>query len=99
MSLTKAIRRLILGRFLPASSWQSMFMIAFIFAVIVCVNVTEAALSMEDDYNGKIDSYMAPYVDAMHEDWQPESLRLKKWASQLRFGKRGNGWASQVRFG
>ncbi|KAI1702905.1 hypothetical protein DdX_15239 [Ditylenchus destructor] len=58
-----------------------------------------ASLSMRE-----IDDYMAPYVDAYAVDngsWQPESLRLKKWASQLRFGKRAasNGWASQVRFG
>ncbi|KAL3989306.1 hypothetical protein ACH3XW_27135 [Acanthocheilonema viteae] len=47
-----------------------------------------------------------PYMNDMEQGVNPNELsnllyydpRLKRWASQLRFGKRAN-WASKVRFG
>uniref|UniRef100_A0A914BZN0 Uncharacterized protein n=1 Tax=Acrobeloides nanus TaxID=290746 RepID=A0A914BZN0_9BILA len=56
--------------------------------------------NLEDKFHSfypysRFSSYIAqPEVDS-------NNLRLKKWATQLRYGKRGgpSGWASQVRFG
>ncbi|KAI1708928.1 hypothetical protein Ddc_14134 [Ditylenchus destructor] len=82
-------------------SRNALLVFTLFLCVILFVNIgcDAASLSMRE-----MDDYMAPYVDAYAVDngsFQPESLRLKKWASQLRFGKRAanNGWASQVRFG
>ncbi|CAD5229359.1 unnamed protein product [Bursaphelenchus okinawaensis] len=40
-----------------------------------------------------------PYPSWPLQDQGEAPHRMKKWASSLRFGKRGPGWASQVRFG
>uniref|UniRef100_A0AC34R8M9 Uncharacterized protein n=1 Tax=Panagrolaimus sp. JU765 TaxID=591449 RepID=A0AC34R8M9_9BILA len=47
----------------------------------------------------RLPEYDPAYIPAGLWDLD-EGVRLKKWASQLRFGKRsGSSWASQVRFG
>ncbi|KAH7728794.1 hypothetical protein AAVH_03164 [Aphelenchoides avenae] len=74
--------------------WLLGFVALFLSVIAVYANYPQDAPEMSQYFPAYGGGWQADY------EWSPENTRIKKWASQLRFGKRGGqGWASQVRFG
>ncbi|KAE9550397.1 hypothetical protein FO519_006386 [Halicephalobus sp. NKZ332] len=72
------------------------YLLCFILGYVVFVAAAYQASSEEYQYVKRLPEYDPQYYPSSL--WELDNaVRLKKWASQLRFGKRsGNSWASQI---
>ncbi|CAD5234438.1 unnamed protein product [Bursaphelenchus xylophilus] len=70
-------------------------------SVLLSILLVVISASVESDEPEEYFYIPNPYPSwgVQYPSHAEEPHRMKKWASSLRFGKRGPGWASQVRFG